>query len=120
MCNNASNNDTIIAELSKLIENFPGAANQTRCFLHILNLVVKSIIKQFNLPKTRKGKFNDQLLELVRDLEDEELKERSCVNDDEDDNNTEGWIDEHELLSAAERERLDKCGTVEISVNEGL
>jgi len=41
---NASNNDTMIAELENLLDEFPGAANQTRCFTHILNLVVKSIL----------------------------------------------------------------------------
>jgi hypothetical protein len=43
-CDNASNNDTMIEHLSTLVENFPGAANQTRCFTHILNLVAKSIL----------------------------------------------------------------------------
>ena len=35
--------------LEVMIDDFPGASNQTRCFLHILNLVVKSILKQFDL-----------------------------------------------------------------------
>jgi len=54
-CDNASNNDTMIEELAVLIDDFPGPANQTRCFLHILNLVVKSIIRQFDLPKKKKN-----------------------------------------------------------------
>lgn len=37
-----------------MIDNFPGPANQTWCFLHILILVVKSIIWQFDLLKSKK------------------------------------------------------------------
>ena len=50
-----SNNDTMIEELTNLLDNFPGPANQTRCFTHVLNLVVKSILWQFDLPKTKGG-----------------------------------------------------------------
>ncbi|KAF8886590.1 hypothetical protein BD779DRAFT_1441552 [Infundibulicybe gibba] len=38
---NAMPNDTMIDELAKLISAFPGAANRTRCFTHILNLTAK-------------------------------------------------------------------------------
>ncbi|TFK35263.1 hypothetical protein BDQ12DRAFT_571381, partial [Crucibulum laeve] len=47
-CNNASNNDTMVMELAQLLEAFPDAANHTRCSTHILNLVTKSILHQFN------------------------------------------------------------------------
>ncbi|TFK61912.1 hypothetical protein BDN72DRAFT_749645, partial [Pluteus cervinus] len=47
-CDNATNNDAMIEELVNLLDNFPGPANQTRCFTHVLNLVVKSMIKQFD------------------------------------------------------------------------
>ncbi|KAI9429854.1 hypothetical protein H4582DRAFT_1783653, partial [Lactarius indigo] len=45
---NASNNDTMIDHLGVLLDGFPGSANQTRCFLYILNITAKSIIKQFD------------------------------------------------------------------------
>ena len=80
----------MIVELSELITKFPGPANQIRCFLHILNLVVKSIIKQFDSPKTQSGKLDDALLELAGDLDDEELQEQRNANDDEDDDNLGG------------------------------
>jgi hypothetical protein len=41
----------MIKHLSTVIENFPGAANQTRCFTHILNLIAKSILRQFDTCK---------------------------------------------------------------------
>ena len=46
----------MVEMLEVLIDDFPGAANQTCCFLHILNLVVKSILKQFDLPKSKEKK----------------------------------------------------------------
>ena len=58
-CDNASNNDKMIEHLSNLIENFPGPANQTRCFTHILNLVAKSILRQFNVVKKSEGAPDD-------------------------------------------------------------
>jgi hypothetical protein len=112
-CDNATNNDSMIVELAKLVAEFPGPANQTRCFLHVLNLVVKSIIKQFDLPKTQKGELDDALddalLELANDLEDEVQAQDDTDNlNNEDDDNAEGWIDERELMTAIERENLDK------------
>jgi hypothetical protein len=50
----------MVESLEGLINDFPGTANQTRCFLHTLNLVVKSILKQFDLPpKKKKSSDND-------------------------------------------------------------
>ena len=60
MSDNASNNDKMVEEMAGLLENFPGAANQTRCFLHILNLTAKSILHQFEIPpKPKKKSGND-------------------------------------------------------------
>lgn len=38
---NASNNDTLVSELSILLPNFKGARVRVRCFAHVLNLVIK-------------------------------------------------------------------------------
>jgi hypothetical protein len=48
-CDNASPNDTMIEELPKLIAAFPGSANHTRCFDHVLALVAKRIVCQFDV-----------------------------------------------------------------------
>ncbi|KAI0337369.1 hypothetical protein BDW22DRAFT_1304642, partial [Trametopsis cervina] len=45
---NASNNDTLIDELSNQVEEFPGEANRVRCFAHILNLAAKAVLSQFD------------------------------------------------------------------------
>ena len=69
----------MIKHLSTLVENFPGAANQTRCFTHILNLVAKSILRQFE-PRKKTGEGEEEdvddatkaLAALAQELELEE------------------------------------------------
>jgi hypothetical protein len=114
-CDNASNNDSMIAELAKLIDDFPGPANQTRCFTHILNLVVKSVIRQFDLPKSKGDKVLDdaakELLSLAGniDFEEDELAGRDGKEADEDeDDNVEGWIDERTQMTDIELAELDQ------------
>jgi len=98
----------IIEELANLLDNFPGAANQTRCFTHILNLVVKSILAQFELPK---GKANiaDEILKLAEGLElEEEISAKEGKEGEEgDDDNVEGWIDEREEMNEQQLEALE-------------
>ncbi|KAH7926228.1 hypothetical protein BV22DRAFT_990314, partial [Leucogyrophana mollusca] len=45
---NASSNDTMTTELASLVPTFSGESTRTRCFLHIVNLVAKSIIREFD------------------------------------------------------------------------
>jgi hypothetical protein len=49
----------MIESLADLLSDFPGAANRTRCFTHILNLVAKCIMKQFDAPKFKKRHLQD-------------------------------------------------------------
>ena len=121
-CDNASNNNTMIKALAELIDDFPGAANQMCCFLHILNLVLKSIIKQFDLPESKKksggndDNGNDERLdqateELLRMAGNIDLEEEMMENNDEDeDNNNEGWIGECEEMT------VDELGDLATSV----
>ena len=97
----------MIAKLVNLLDDFPGPANQTRCFTHILNLVVKSVIRQFDLPKSKGDRILDdaakELLSLAGNIEFEEDKlarRDGKEGDDEDNDNVEGWIDkrcQHEI-----------------------
>ena len=102
----------MIAELADLLDEFPGAANQTRCFLHVINLVVKSIIKQFDLSKAQADGILDEatkeLLALAGDIVLEEEQSRNYGKDDEEDDDCEGWIDEHEEMTEWKRQELDK------------
>jgi len=72
----------MVEHLSILVENFPGAPNQTRCFSHILNLVAKSVLHQFDAPKKKANEDSDDLVEatsvlaeLTRELELDESAE---------------------------------------------
>jgi hypothetical protein len=111
----------MIEELANLLDDFPGPANQTRCFTHVLNLVVKSIIQQFDLPgKPTDGsvlnKAAEELLNLAGDIEFEEaeLEMRHTKEgeeddgEDEEDDNMEGWVDEHALMTEEEVDELDE------------
>ena len=113
-CDNASNNDAMISELETMIDEFPGAINQTRCFLHTINLVVKTILRQFDLPKKQADNLLDkakaELHDLAGNLELEELisQQQGNTDDDDDDDNVEGWVDEREEMTEMEREELDQ------------
>jgi hypothetical protein len=108
----------MVEELANLLDDFPGPANQTWCFLHILNLVVKSIIQQFDLPKSKKTSDNKdednptldaamaELLKLVRDIDLGEQITVSAGNDEMADDNDEGWVDEHEDMTEDELKEL--------------
>jgi hypothetical protein len=114
----------MIEELSHLIDDFPGPANQTRCFLHILNLVVKSIIRQFDLPKSKKttdsddddDDMNEATEELLKLAGDIDLEEGITANagdegDATEDDNDEGWVNEHEEMT--EEELLELAESVQ-------
>src|SRR5260221_1281624 len=108
-CDNATNNDAMIEELANLLDDFPGPANQTRCFTHVLNLVVKSIIWQFDSPKSKNDKHLDEVTnEVLSFAGNIELEEDDMAEDGEDkeDDNVEGWIDERTLMTEAELEKL--------------
>jgi hypothetical protein len=102
----------MIEELADLLDDFPGAANQTHCFLHILNLVVKSIIKQFDLPKAQAdGIINEatkELLALAGDIDLEEEQTRDDGKDDDDNDDEEGWVDERQSMAEWEKDKLDE------------
>ena len=51
---NATNNDALTAELAKLLGNF-SPRNRIRCFLHIVNLVSRSLLSPFDVKKKKKG-----------------------------------------------------------------
>ena len=111
----------MIEHLAVLVDTFPGTANQTRCFAHILNLVVKSILCQFEGPK--KGRVGADVATEIdgdNDNDDEESDSGSnegggnecedvdddVVDDDDDDDEEEvDEMSEEELLSVKEKVR---------------
>jgi hypothetical protein len=115
-CDNASNNDTMIEELGDLVDAFPGEASRTRCFAHIINLIAKSIIKQFDIPKARTGDVSDDGVEglfvLAGEIELEEWETRTRPtgtreDEEKEDDNVEDWKDERLGLSEEALQELD-------------
>ena len=54
-CDNVSANERMVENLAKIVFDFPGDANRARCLAHIVNLVVKIMLCQFDMSK-KKGK----------------------------------------------------------------
>jgi hypothetical protein len=108
----------MIDELATLLDDFPGSTNRTRCFAHILNLVVKSILRQFDVPKVKRqevvDKATEALLKLAGDIEEEEWRTicdsaRGENGDEIEDDDVEGWVDERDLMGENELEELDEA-----------
>jgi hypothetical protein len=108
----------MIDKLARRLVEYPGAPNCARCFTHILNLVVKSMMHQFDVPKKRwDAKTNertDELLDLAGDIEAEELETQHEQEDSQDGkeeglshNNDEGWVDEREDMTEEDKEELE-------------
>lgn len=101
----------MIDELAELIDEFPGKANHMRCFTHVLNLVCKSVLRQFDVPKAKQGDTLDEaaqaLATLAKDLDVEEAAAKDADEEDLEDDE-QGWIDECEAMSDDERAMLDE------------
>ena len=109
---NASANDVMTDELEELVESFQGQSMRVRCFDHILNLVVKTILRQFDIEQRRKGAdltaldaAEAALHELANDLEDEEEDGGEFGELAVDD--IDGWVDERRGLSEEEIAQLE-------------
>ena len=104
----------MIDELRLLIDAFPGASNQTRCFLHIINLVAKSVLRQFEPPNAKDknllSEVAKELAALAEDLE-ESMDDHNGEDDDLDeleDDDEDGERDEHEGMSNEEIAELEE------------
>jgi hypothetical protein len=84
----------MIDHLVTILETFPGSANRTRCFAHILNLVAKCIMKQFDTPKKPEQEFDLPMEDGLEDLQvddDPDEEEDGDKIDGEDVNEEEAW-----------------------------
>lgn len=112
---NASNNDTMVHHLAELLDDFPGPANQTRCFAHTLSISAKAVIKQFNVPKADTGEALDEvalaLIDMAQEIElEDRLEQEAWVEDDDDEGEDQplnAWEDFREGLSDEQRRELD-------------
>jgi hypothetical protein len=110
----------MINKLKTRLLEFAGAPNRARCFTHILNLVVKSIMNQFDMPRSDSDttdKRTHELYNLAGNIETEELEtltelEDSQQQDDDDEpgpcnDNDEGWVDERDELTQEDIDELE-------------
>ena len=105
----------MIEHLATIIEAFPGAANQTRCFAHILNLVAKSVLRQFEAPNVKGIRaINEAAKELAavsEDIDDEIGEANKSGGDDDDDGNEDvedGVVDDDDDGLQDERDEMSQ------------
>ena len=112
MCDNASNNNVMIDKLAYLVLKFSRRASYTQCFLHTINLVAKSLIWEFDVTKkdadcvwsVQAEPEDNELVDLGSDIEREDREEV----DEELEDNSEGWIDEVQVMEEEEAVKLHR------------
>jgi len=104
----------MIGSLSTHLNDFPRAANQTRCFAHTVSISAKSIIQQFDPPKSKSNRNEDDTAEALATLyegleveEREEREDRQHNNDKDEDEPLSPWEDYRGGLSEDQRRELN-------------
>ena len=102
----------MIEELHTLVANFAGSASHMRCFLHIINLIAKTLIQQFDAKKTT-TEADSELAEMGKELnEDEHLLDKVMHDNEDEDERIEEendkWVDKMEGLDMEERIQLER------------
>ena len=105
-------------ELKEELIEFNGEASRARCFLHVINLVGKTMVKAFDIPKDAIEMDND-----LRGIDagglDAENWQMIAENgsDPLDNDNVDGWVDKITLLAHNERADLeDQVRPVQIAL----
>lgn len=119
-CDNASANDVMIQEMEYMIASFRGSRTRSRCFCHIINLVAKMVLRQFEPPKRKKKKdthqhedeegsppdelseWENELQDMMEDLDFDDEDEGAPGADDLD-----GFYDVRNDLDAANKATLE-------------
>lgn len=134
-CDNAANNDVMVRELSKLLSEYEGEFGHTRCFLHVINLVAQSILRQFDVKELSEDEIETltddtakKLAKLAVGLEDEEAATQmegidlEELDDEGEDNDEADWVDEMESMSEEEhlefQSEIEPIKTVLMKVSE--
>ena len=107
----------MIDKLQQLLTSF-SKVNHTCCFLHVNNLVAQSIVRQFDVPTRLKMSIvdptdpNNHLYTSDIDHEEQETREALLRNagmeEVEEDDNTDGWVDEMAALTEAKRKVVEE------------
>ncbi|KAG6862659.1 hypothetical protein C0991_010989, partial [Blastosporella zonata] len=101
-CDNASNNDTMVVKLVCFLPKFRSQKTCVWCFLHILNLVTKIIIRQFDNSKKEEAELVlQEYLDWTEENKDEENgeeeEEEEEMEDEGEDNDNDDKIGEDEI-----------------------
>ena len=118
-CNNATNNDKIVNKLAKALPDWT-ISKCTHCFAHIINLIAKLLLKQFDIIKKPadsaedKSAKDNELHKLAASLNSEEQQTLEESDRDDNDNmpgndNKMGWVDELADMDDEDDEDLLKC-----------
>lgn len=95
----------MIDHLAELLTEFPGEANRTRCFTHILNLVARCIMRQFDDPNKAKGGDDiGDLADALAELDDNLEKDKESEDGIDDERAPDG----REGMTDAEIEELEE------------
>lgn len=103
VADNASNNNTLVDELGKLLDGFQGSLMQVRCFAHILNLVVKVCIFI-----TSASILSDLLCKSILLQFSHKTKATADADEDAEDTATFNELDDEQLGEDAENENEDR------------
>ncbi|GBE90223.1 hypothetical protein SCP_1900720 [Sparassis crispa] len=98
------NSVNLVAAFAKMVE---GKANQSRCFDHVVNLVAKFLLHQFDVLKGKADEVLNDAKEALHDLA-KDLDMDVPEGDDDEGECAEGLKDEREGLSPEEIEDLEE------------
>ncbi|KAF8718330.1 hypothetical protein AX14_011894 [Amanita brunnescens Koide BX004] len=102
-CDNAYNNNALIERLSEVVPSFGGQGARICCFAHVVNLVVKSILSQFDAPgedleTEDNGDLQESLIDLAKLadglIDNMEFELEEVPPEERDADNNDGWVDE--------------------------
>jgi hypothetical protein len=86
----------MIRHLGETLDEFPGSANQTQCFMHTVNLIAKSILSPFEAQKTKdRSDFNNVAQAPTDSAEGHNMEEEYASDEEVDiEEDLEGWEEE--------------------------
>ncbi|KDQ58887.1 hypothetical protein JAAARDRAFT_127421 [Jaapia argillacea MUCL 33604] len=104
----------MITELNTILPNFPGPSNCSRCFLHVVNLIAKQLLKLFDVQgKDAEGALDAVEEELLRLAAGIDLKEMTTIAEgrnkgDQEIDDVDSLVDKTASLTADEHAALQE------------